>query len=199
MLPTTQLIDCRNSKEVAIGTFRSATNPKTRTFAEFGTWVDNNKADLIKKDKILMYCTGGIRCEKASAYVREVTNKPVFHLRGGIHKYLEEFDSTNEGLFEVSGVARLFLRIFEVWKLLGLWRGGDPPTPPPLIRCARLSAAFEGCLLRTWSERAFCFCEFFFRFHIDVQNMCFWTVPEQPPPTKRCAWTKPPPCPISSV
>ncbi|GMI52113.1 hypothetical protein ScalyP_jg5613 [Parmales sp. scaly parma] len=101
MLPTTQLIDCRNSKEVAIGTFRSATNPKTRTFAEFGTWVDNNKADLIKKDKILMYCTGGIRCEKASAYVREVTNKPVFHLRGGIHKYLEEFDSTNEGLFEI--------------------------------------------------------------------------------------------------
>ena len=100
------VIDCRNEKEVAIGTIPDSIDPHTRTFAEFGKWVDDNASTLRKKDKILMFCTGGIRCEKASAYVRRVTGNGkqeptgngkqqplVYHLQGGVHKYLEEFGS----------------------------------------------------------------------------------------------------------
>ena len=107
----TVLIDVRNHKECQIGSFAPgiAIDPQTRTFAQFPKWVkDNagndsasaasahgNETPLLKNKRILMYCTGGIRCEKASAFVRQMVpqNKGIFHLKGGIHKYLEEFGS----------------------------------------------------------------------------------------------------------
>lgn len=94
----TVMIDVRNHKEYQIGRFEGATDPNTRTFAEFPKWVENNKANLHGK-KVLMYCTGGIRCEKASAFLRrQVADTDVFHLHGGIHKYLDKYGS--DGLFK---------------------------------------------------------------------------------------------------
>ncbi|HVW56095.1 MAG TPA: rhodanese-related sulfurtransferase [Rhizobiaceae bacterium] len=87
--PETILIDTRNVYEVAIGTFSGAINPETENFREFPSWVDGN-SERFRGRKVAMFCTGGIRCEKASAYVRSAGVKEVFHLRGGILKYLEE-------------------------------------------------------------------------------------------------------------
>jgi predicted sulfurtransferase/23S rRNA-/tRNA-specific pseudouridylate synthase len=86
------LIDCRNTKECQIGHFQQAVDPGTTTFCQFPQWVRDNQASLEGK-KVFMYCTGGIRCEKASAYIRKVVSqvKEVHHLKGGIHKYLEAF------------------------------------------------------------------------------------------------------------
>ena len=92
--PDTIVIDTRNDYEVAIGTFKNAINPETDTFREFPAWVD--KADVLddpealKDKKIAMFCTGGIRCEKATAFMKEKGFDNVFHLKGGILKYLEE-------------------------------------------------------------------------------------------------------------
>lgn len=90
--PDTLLIDTRNNYEVAIGTFKGAVNPKTETFREFPKWVDRyleNLPDHSKPKKIAMFCTGGIRCEKATSYLVERGYENVFHLEGGILKYLE--------------------------------------------------------------------------------------------------------------
>ena len=86
------LIDCRNAKEYAIGHFEGALDPKTTTFAQFPQWVHDNE-HLLANKIVYMYCTGGIRCEKASAYVRRTipSVRDVKHLKGGIHKYLEEY------------------------------------------------------------------------------------------------------------
>mmetsp|Transcript_15363 Transcript_15363/g.28935 ORF Transcript_15363/g.28935 Transcript_15363/m.28935 type:complete len:981 (-) Transcript_15363:28-2970(-) len=91
----TVLIDCRNHKEFEIGHFEHALDPNTKTFEQFPRWVRENKSAL-KGKKILMYCTGGIRCEKASAFVRneledDLGTTVVKHLKGGIHKYLERY------------------------------------------------------------------------------------------------------------
>lgn len=86
--PETILIDTRNDYEVGIGTFKGAINPETATFREFPEWVE--KADIEDKSKpIAMFCTGGIRCEKATAYMRAKGYENVYHLKGGILKYLE--------------------------------------------------------------------------------------------------------------
>ena len=86
--PNVVLIDTRNDYEVGIGTFRGAIDPETRSFREFPDWVkDSGLADTGKK--VAMFCTGGIRCEKASAYMRELGVEDVYHLKGGILKYLE--------------------------------------------------------------------------------------------------------------
>jgi UPF0176 protein len=87
--PNTIVIDTRNDYETAIGTFRGAVDPKTKTFREFPDWVRNNPR-LDDKPKIAMYCTGGIRCEKATAFMKEQGFEEVYHLKGGILKYLEE-------------------------------------------------------------------------------------------------------------
>ncbi|WP_337267282.1 oxygen-dependent tRNA uridine(34) hydroxylase TrhO [Oryzifoliimicrobium ureilyticus] len=87
--PDTIVIDTRNDYETAIGVFRGAVDPKTKTFREFPEWVRNNEG-LHNKPKIAMYCTGGIRCEKATAYMKEQGFDEVYHLKGGILKYLEE-------------------------------------------------------------------------------------------------------------
>jgi predicted sulfurtransferase/23S rRNA-/tRNA-specific pseudouridylate synthase len=95
----TILIDCRNTKECQIGHFPNAIDPNTTTFAQFPHWVKQNEGRLASK-KILMYCTGGIRCEKASQFIRTQVDsiQSVHHLKGGIHKYLEQYG--NEGLWQ---------------------------------------------------------------------------------------------------
>ena len=80
----------RNRNEVALGRFKGAIDPFTASFSEFPTWVRKHSSEL-KDKKVLLYCTGGIRCEKASAYVRNQLgdSSQVYHLQGGIHKYLD--------------------------------------------------------------------------------------------------------------
>ena len=82
-------IDTRNDYEVEIGTFAGAVDPETRSFGEFPSWWEAN-AERFAGKKIAMFCTGGIRCEKATNYLISQGVEDVFHLRGGILKYLEE-------------------------------------------------------------------------------------------------------------
>ncbi|WP_306256700.1 rhodanese-related sulfurtransferase [Pararhizobium sp. IMCC21322] len=87
--PDTIVIDTRNDYEVAIGTFDGAIDPKTKSFRDFPAWVEANKRS-IDKPKVAMFCTGGIRCEKATAFMKQQGFDEVYHLQGGILKYLEE-------------------------------------------------------------------------------------------------------------
>lgn len=86
--PDVILIDTRNDYEVDIGTFKGAVDPKTTTFREFPEYVAKN-LDKTKHKKVAMFCTGGIRCEKASSYMMDQGFEEVYHLQGGILKYLE--------------------------------------------------------------------------------------------------------------
>lgn len=86
--PEVILIDTRNDYEVDIGTFKGAIDPKTTTFREFPEYVAKN-LDVTKHKKVAMFCTGGIRCEKASSYMMDQGFEEVYHLQGGILKYLE--------------------------------------------------------------------------------------------------------------
>jgi len=94
--PDVVLIDTRNDYEVAIGTFKGAINPATRSFSELPGWVEQEMAEggklaaaSGKKPKVAMFCTGGIRCEKSTALLRARGFDEVYHLEGGILKYLE--------------------------------------------------------------------------------------------------------------
>ena len=87
--PEVVVIDTRNDYEVAIGTFQGAIDPKTATFREFPQYVSEH-LDPARHRKVAMFCTGGIRCEKASSYMRQQGFAEVYHLKGGILKYLEE-------------------------------------------------------------------------------------------------------------
>ena len=87
--PDTIVIDTRNAYEVSIGTFKGAVDPATASFREFPAWVEKHR-DEFDGRKVAMFCTGGIRCEKATAYVKSLGFEDVFHLKGGILKYLEE-------------------------------------------------------------------------------------------------------------
>jgi UPF0176 protein len=87
--PEVLVVDTRNDYEVDIGTFQNAINPRTTNFREFPEFVKSQLADA-KDKKIAMFCTGGIRCEKSTAYLLQQGFKDVFHLKGGILKYLEE-------------------------------------------------------------------------------------------------------------
>lgn len=98
--PDTIVIDTRNDYETAIGQFKGAVDPHTKSFREFPDWVRNN-AGLHNKPKIAMYCTGGIRCEKATAFMKAEGFEDVFHLKGGILKYLENVGQ-EESLWEGS-------------------------------------------------------------------------------------------------
>ena len=86
--PNTIVIDTRNNYEVDIGTFKNAINPQTESFREFPAFVEKNLKDN-KKMKVAMFCTGGIRCEKATSMMLEEGFEDVYHLKGGILKYLE--------------------------------------------------------------------------------------------------------------
>ena len=97
--PDVLVIDTRNDYEVAIGTFQGAVNPDTHSFREFPDFVDQ-ELDAKQHTKIAMFCTGGIRCEKSTSLLKQKGFTEVFHLRGGILKYLEtvpEEDSLWEG------------------------------------------------------------------------------------------------------
>jgi UPF0176 protein len=83
------LIDTRNDNEVAEGSFAKALDPSTANFKQFPNWVEQNK-QLLEGKKIAMFCTGGIRCEKSTAYLSTLGFKDVYHLRGGILQYLED-------------------------------------------------------------------------------------------------------------
>lgn len=92
--PDVILIDTRNDYEYAIGSFKNAINPKTNTFREFPEYVKTH-FDPKKHKKVAMFCTGGIRCEKASSYMISEGFDEVYHLKGGILKYLEEVKPEN--------------------------------------------------------------------------------------------------------
>ena len=96
--PETLLIDTRNDYEVEVGTFKGAINPETRTFREFPEYVKES-LDPARHKKVAMFCTGGIRCEKSTAYLKEQGFEEVYHLKGGILKYLEEMPK-EESLWE---------------------------------------------------------------------------------------------------
>ena len=85
------LIDTRNDYEYSIGTFRDSINPKTKKFRDFPKWL--KEQDFTKEDKnnkkVAMFCTGGIRCEKASSLMKNEGFKKVYHLKGGVLKYFE--------------------------------------------------------------------------------------------------------------
>lgn len=87
--PDVTVIDTRNDYEVGMGTFQGAQNPETDVFNEFPEYVKEN-LDPKKNKKVAMFCTGGIRCEKASSYMLEQGFEEVYHLKGGILKYLED-------------------------------------------------------------------------------------------------------------
>ncbi|MFO8142931.1 MAG: rhodanese-related sulfurtransferase, partial [Marinobacter sp.] len=87
--PDVLLVDTRNQYEVEIGTFKNAVNPATDTFREFPEYVKQN-LDPATHKKVAMFCTGGIRCEKSTAYLKQQGFDQVYHLKGGILKYLED-------------------------------------------------------------------------------------------------------------
>ena len=90
--PDVLVVDTRNSYETAIGQFRGATDPQTTTFREFPAWAKAlaDKPEEDRPQKIAMYCTGGIRCEKSTALMKSIGFEHVYHLKGGILKYLED-------------------------------------------------------------------------------------------------------------
>ena len=90
--PDTIVIDTRNDYEVAVGTFAGAIDPQTASFRDFPAWFRNERERLLgsgRQPKVAMFCTGGIRCEKSTAFLKQEGVEDVFHLKGGILKYLE--------------------------------------------------------------------------------------------------------------
>ena len=96
--PDVVLVDTRNDYEVVIGTFQGAINPQIKTFTELPDWVDHQAVlqprpgpdGVVRKPRVAMFCTGGIRCEKSTAMMKMKGYDEVYHLEGGILKYLEE-------------------------------------------------------------------------------------------------------------
>ncbi len=89
----TLIIDTRNHYEVSLGSFKNSINPKTNNFREFPEWLEKNLVKYTHNEvnkKIAMYCTGGIRCEKATSFLKKKGYKNVYHLKGGILNYLKE-------------------------------------------------------------------------------------------------------------
>jgi UPF0176 protein len=92
--PDVRLVDTRNDYEVGLGTFKGAENPQTQSFREFPAWVETHLgAD--KDQPVAMFCTGGIRCEKSTALLKEMGYRKVYHLKGGILNYLEKMPADN--------------------------------------------------------------------------------------------------------
>lgn len=96
--PDVTVIDTRNDYEIEIGSFKHAIDPKTQTFREFPEYVKEH-LDPSKNKKVAMFCTGGIRCEKSTAYLKEQGFDEVYHLEGGILQYLEDVPK-EESLWE---------------------------------------------------------------------------------------------------
>jgi UPF0176 protein len=83
------LLDTRNDYEVAIGTFKKAINPDIKNFRDLPKWLEQNLPAL-KDQKVAMFCTGGIRCEKSTAYLKALGHNQIYHLEGGILQYLAD-------------------------------------------------------------------------------------------------------------
>lgn len=92
--PETIVVDTRNDYEVALGTFEKALDPQTFSFSQFPEWVEKN-LDAKKHKKVAMFCTGGIRCEKSTAYLKAKGFDEVYHLKGGILQYLADTKNKN--------------------------------------------------------------------------------------------------------
>jgi UPF0176 protein len=88
--PGAILIDTRNDYEVKVGTFAGAVDPETASFSDFPAWFEAHREEIAAAPRVAMFCTGGIRCEKATALLRAEGIDQVYHLQGGILKYLEE-------------------------------------------------------------------------------------------------------------
>jgi len=128
--PDTLVIDTRNSFEVDQGSFTGAIDPGTERFSDFPGWFDSQAATLrASGKKIAMFCTGGIRCEKATAYARAHGFDAVYHLKGGILKYLEEVPA-DQSLF--SGGCFVFDERVALGQ--GLAVLGDPDAPEMVDR-----------------------------------------------------------------
>ncbi|MGY8753656.1 MAG: oxygen-dependent tRNA uridine(34) hydroxylase TrhO [Phycisphaerales bacterium] len=89
--PNVILVDARNDYEVEIGTFKNAINPDIAAFGELPKWIEEN-IDIEEQPRVAMFCTGGIRCEKSTALLKEAGVNEVYHLEGGILKYLEKME-----------------------------------------------------------------------------------------------------------
>ena len=96
--PEVTVIDTRNKYEIKIGSFKNAINPQTESFREFPAYVENG-LDTRKNKKVAMFCTGGIRCEKSTAYLKQQGFEEVYHLQGGILNYLKDVPE-EESLWE---------------------------------------------------------------------------------------------------
>ncbi len=92
--PGTLLIDTRNDYEVRIGSFAGAVDPATTSFRDFPAWVEQHRAEIAGAGRVAMFCTGGIRCEKATALLKAEGVTEVHHLKGGILAYLEQVPAT---------------------------------------------------------------------------------------------------------
>ena len=95
--PEVLLTDTRNNYEVEVGTFKKAVNPKCTNFTDILNWLDKNVINNTNYQykKIAMFCTGGIRCEKATSYIKEKGHENIYHLEGGVLKYLEVIKKSN--------------------------------------------------------------------------------------------------------
>lgn len=96
--PDVIVIDARNRYETEIGTFKGALEPGLDSFRELPSWLEKN-IDVDGEPRVAMFCTGGIRCEKSTAFLKQAGVKEVYHLEGGILKYLEEVPQ-DESLWE---------------------------------------------------------------------------------------------------
>lgn len=137
------IIDCRNKFETEIGTFVDAIRPDTQYFREFPSYVDQN-TDLLKDKKVLMACTGGIRCERASAYVKlKGVAKEVYQIEGGIQRYTEAFP---DGFFRGKNYvfdARMTVRITD--DVLG-----------SCLLCQKPYDEYENCLNASCNKHFIC-------------------------------------------
>jgi UPF0176 protein len=147
--PDVVLIDTRNDYEVAIGTFQGATDPQTTSFREFPAWFREQREALLgqgRKPKVAMFCTGGIRCEKSTAFLKSEGVDDVFHLKGGILKYLEEVPA-EQSLWQ--GECFVFDERVSVGH--GLAQGNYE-----LCRACRRPVDVEGCASPLYEEGASC-------------------------------------------
>jgi len=92
----TMLIDTRNYYEYAMGTFKGAINPKIHSFSELKNWLDSNLQSISKERNIAMFCTGGIRCEKSTAYLKQQGFQNIYQLKGGVISYLSSDTDGNK-------------------------------------------------------------------------------------------------------
>lgn len=101
----TIVIDTRNYYEYAMGTFKRAINPHIHHFAELPRWLEGNLRESDKKKNVAMFCTGGIRCEKSTAYLKQLGFENIYHLKDGIIKYLED----SQGRTDLTWQGRCFV------------------------------------------------------------------------------------------